>query len=472
MSEQENRNKEVKFSIENKNEDKESVKVKAEKTENEQNRQEKGNEKLNADQNESTERKSEKQEEPATANSSTSKTWTEQRKYGVFSITAALVCGMLIGACAYSTGYYHGLIKAEKEVMPYQIEQNQNQLDTSKQEENSGTGTNNNFGAIEGHDNQSFNETIVKRFGRSLAVIRDMSDGSTMSAVLVRKNGKTMYYATSADVSQDAADLRLIYQTTATEVKQVITDDDSNISILEIDSDQFDGIDQDEAPEVLETSQGATISSVCMIYSKQLKDNTADNDYIKTFYPSKIGPTQNFLKFASYKKGSLVINDQGEAVGIFTGFYWNSNFFWNDNNESNVITDIDSVIDAATDAEYNEVFNSDDDTTEENTSHGYLGITCQDAIDSVSGESKGALILEVAEDSDAAKKGLQAGDVIVGVDEESVTTATDLVNKVKDKEVGDTVSIIVMRKSEDGVWQSKFFDISLVDKDALSSLQD
>jgi S1-C subfamily serine protease len=118
------------------------------------------------------------------------------------------------------------------------------------------------------------------------------------------------------------------------------------------------------------------------------------------------------------------------------------------------------------------VFNSDDDTTEENTSHGYLGITCQDAIDSISGESKGALILEVAEDSDAAKKGLQAGDVIVGVDEESVTTATDLVNSVKDKEVGDTVSIIVMRESEDGVWQSKFFDISLVDKDALSSLQD
>ncbi|MCH3999674.1 MAG: hypothetical protein LKF15_01370 [Lachnospiraceae bacterium] len=123
MSEQENRNdKEVKFSIEEQqNRDKESAKVEAEKTENEQNRQEKDNEKLNADQNEFAERKSEKQEKPATTNSSTSKMWTEQRKYGVFSITAALVCGMLIGACAYSTGYYHGLIKAEKEVMPYQI---------------------------------------------------------------------------------------------------------------------------------------------------------------------------------------------------------------------------------------------------------------------------------------------------------------------------------------------------------------
>lgn len=68
----------------------------------------------------------------------------------------------------------------------------------------------------------------------------------------------------------------------------------------------------------------------------------------------------------------------------------------------------------------------------------------QDALEN-SGTTTGALITEIIEDTQAATTDLQAGDVIVEVNDEVINNVSDLVNAIRSKDVGDPVKVVYYR---------------------------
>lgn len=81
---------------------------------------------------------------------------------------------------------------------------------------------------------------------------------------------------------------------------------------------------------------------------------------------------------------------------------------------------------------------------------GWLGVTIQDVDDQLAKamdlpESSGALVGDVMEDSPAAKAGLEAGDVIVAVNDRPITTSGQLRSQVASTAPGKKVDLKVMR---------------------------
>lgn len=80
---------------------------------------------------------------------------------------------------------------------------------------------------------------------------------------------------------------------------------------------------------------------------------------------------------------------------------------------------------------------SDDD----NTKVGFIGVRVQD---STTG-TNGAEVVGVSVGEPADKAGIEKGDVIVSFADENVTSAEDLVDLVRDAEIGSTQSVVVVR---------------------------
>jgi hypothetical protein len=87
---------------------------------------------------------------------------------------------------------------------------------------------------------------------------------------------------------------------------------------------------------------------------------------------------------------------------------------------------------------------------EYSSDRGYMGVKLQ-GLNEQLGEyfgvedGEGVLISEVIEDSPAAEAGLQAGDVIVKIDDEEITEAEDIHEYLGEKEEGDEVQVSVRR---------------------------
>ena len=79
------------------------------------------------------------------------------------------------------------------------------------------------------------------------------------------------------------------------------------------------------------------------------------------------------------------------------------------------------------------------------TKAGYLGVRGSDS----SGEQAGAMISEVEAGSPAAKAGLAADDVVVGVAGRKVGSMTDLVAVITTTQPGDKVSLTVLRNGQE-----------------------
>ncbi len=82
--------------------------------------------------------------------------------------------------------------------------------------------------------------------------------------------------------------------------------------------------------------------------------------------------------------------------------------------------------------------------------HPFLGIVGRSIDDAlIASENlpvgEGAFVVEVTKDTEAAKSGIRAGDVIVGLDDEAIRSMDDLILQVRRHRVGDTVTITLYR---------------------------
>ena len=81
-----------------------------------------------------------------------------------------------------------------------------------------------------------------------------------------------------------------------------------------------------------------------------------------------------------------------------------------------------------------------------------LGITCQDVSQAVSEAYNipvGAYIISVTEGGAAEKAGLQAADVITGIQDQDISTTEELNNIKNEYNAGDTVTLKVVRNGQE-----------------------
>ncbi|GAA4725123.1 hypothetical protein GCM10023216_14220 [Isoptericola chiayiensis] len=96
--------------------------------------------------------------------------------------------------------------------------------------------------------------------------------------------------------------------------------------------------------------------------------------------------------------------------------------------------------------------NVSDQLIEDGTAeHAFLGVSLTDATAAADGVTRrGAEIVEVTSGSPAAEAGLQAGDVIVAVDEDSVNGAESLTAYVRERAAGESATITYVRDGQTG----------------------
>jgi len=84
---------------------------------------------------------------------------------------------------------------------------------------------------------------------------------------------------------------------------------------------------------------------------------------------------------------------------------------------------------------------------------GHIGVRIQDISADLGsyfgvGEGQGVLILDVEEDSPAARAGLKAGDIVIKVDGKDMTSTGEFASYIRDTEPGQTVELTLKRNKE------------------------
>ncbi|UCF79760.1 MAG: PDZ domain-containing protein [Candidatus Eiseniibacteriota bacterium] len=86
-----------------------------------------------------------------------------------------------------------------------------------------------------------------------------------------------------------------------------------------------------------------------------------------------------------------------------------------------------------------------------NLDRAYLGVSVVDVKEELAeyfGTDKGALVIEVQEDSGAEEAGVKPGDVIIEADGKPVEDSGDLTRLLREREKGDSVELVLFRKGK------------------------
>lgn len=157
-------------------------------------------------------------------------------------------------------------------------------------------------------------------------------------------------------------------------------------------------------------------------------------------------PDRNYRIFqtdinGSRNAGGVLFNLEGQVVGIITG------------NKAGM--DVDNVIYAYGVSEMRK--------TLEKLSNGspiaYLGISGLNVTAEANtglGVPMGAFVTKVDMDSPAMRAGIQQGDVVIGINEKNIGTFSEYTGVMMQLQPGETVSVKVMRQSQDGYKEMNF----------------
>lgn len=96
----------------------------------------------------------------------------------------------------------------------------------------------------------------------------------------------------------------------------------------------------------------------------------------------------------------------------------------------------------------------------------YVGLYVQDIAENIRSEAglpQGAYISDIDMDSPGMVKGIQKGDIVVGVDGKEILTASDYMNAIRSCEVGQEVEISVRRSSQQA-YELMTFSVQPIDR--------
>ena len=150
--------------------------------------------------------------------------------------------------------------------------------------------------------------------------------------------------------------------------------------------------------------------------------------------------------------GGALVNDQGQLVGICTLYSSDTESF--------------AGIGYAIPSDYATQI-ADKIIAGETVTHAYIGLSmqtvnAQNAFRNNLAVNQGAYVVEVTKGGPADKAGIEVGDVITGIDNEEITSADGAILAIRSHDIGDTVTVRVMRGEEE-----KSFEVTLGSDEAL-----
>ncbi|PWG65782.1 DegQ family serine endoprotease [Sediminicurvatus halobius] len=295
-------------------------------------------------------------------------------------------------------------------------------------------------GTVEAERNPLMEHPFFRRFFDEMPQPRERQVQSLGSGVIV--DADEGYVLTNHHVIANADEITVSLQDERTFEAEVIgSDPETDIAVIRIDADNL------EAVTLGDSSELRTGDYVMALGNPFGLDHTVTSGIVSGLGRS-LGPRASGARIQDFiqtdasinpgNSGGALVNLEGELVGINTAILSRSGgnigigFAVPVNMAETVMQQI---------IEYGEV------------RRGQLGVRVQDVTPALAEAmgletGRGALVAQVSKGSPADEAGLQAGDVITAVDDESVDDASDLGRAIGLKSAGSEVTLSLMRDGE------------------------
>lgn len=285
------------------------------------------------------------------------------------------------------------------------------------------------------------------------------SDGSGIgSGVILDTDGDII---TNYHVIEDATAISVTINGNSYEATVVGSDSSSDLAVIkaELNGSSVTPIEVGDSSELSVGDWVMTIGSpfgleqsvsqgiVSALYRNELMESTSGN----TIYANLI---QVDAAINPGNSGGALVNSEGQLVGICTLYSSSTESF--------------AGIGFAIPGNY-AVKIADKIISGQTVTHAYIGLSmqtvnAQNAQTNHLSVNQGAYVAEVLADSPAESAGIKAGDIIIAMDGESITSADGMILAVRTHETGDTVTVTIMRGDE-----KKELTVTLGSDEALQS---
>lgn len=259
---------------------------------------------------------------------------------------------------------------------------------------------------------------------------------STGTGVIISSDGEIL---TNAHVVEGATEIRvrLVGETEPREARLLASDPGNDLALLRMSGDDFDAAVFADPSSVRIGDEVVAIGFALGLDgdpSVTLGIVSAVDRTIGTDGAFLNGLIQTDAAISSGNSGGPLVNARGEVVGINTAVARDT--------ATSAATNVGFAISVKEALPVIDQLRAQADG--EPRVEGYLGVQLDDRRDG----GQGAVIRSVEPGTPAAGAGIQAGDLVVAADDETIDGATGLIAAIRDLEPGDSTTITVMRDGE------------------------
>ncbi|MDD6004512.1 MAG: trypsin-like peptidase domain-containing protein [Firmicutes bacterium] len=265
---------------------------------------------------------------------------------------------------------------------------------------------------------------------------RESESTALGSGVIISADG---YIVTNNHVISGASDIKVKLNGKEYESKLIGTDSKTDIALIKIDETDLtyaiiansDAVEVGDSAIAIGNPLGYGITVTSGIISALHKEITINNETMDLF--------QTDAAINSGNSGGGLFNINGELIGIVNAKTSSSIL------NSTTIEGLGYAIPSNTVNSIVESLLKDGYVKDRPT----IGITVTELTQDMNGFEKGLYITEVLENSAASKAGLIQYDRIIGFNDQDITSYNDLSNALKKCEVGDTVTLKIIRNNKE-----------------------
>jgi len=291
---------------------------------------------------------------------------------------------------------------------------------------------------------------VAEAVGPSVVTISaDLENGRAVgTGVVVSADGEIL---TNAHVVEGATEVRvrLPGETEPTEADVLASDAGNDLALLRIDADDLAPVtfaptaDVGLGDEVLAIGFALDLDGEPTVTLGIV--SAVDRTIITEGGGALDGLIQTDAAISSGNSGGPLVDAAGRIVGINTAVA-RGDFLTAASNVGFAISadEVESVLASLREATDGEV-----------RAEGFLGITLNERADG----GQGALVADVEDDSPAAEAGIEAGDVVISVDDAVTDGRAGVIAAIRDHEPGDEVAVVVVRDGE-----QQTFDVTLAER--------
>ncbi len=289
-------------------------------------------------------------------------------------------------------------------------------------------------------------EVVAAKALPSVASITvETADGSGVgSGVVLDTDGNII---TNYHVIEDAVTITVTLNGSSYEAEVVGSDTSSDLAVIRVLDADEDDLVPIEIGDSDDLSVGEWVMAIGSPFGNEQSVSTGIVSalYRSTALPSASGSTiyanmiQTDAAINPGNSGGALVNAEGQLIGInsiiesYSGSSSGVGFAIPVNYAINIANQI---------------------IAGETPAHPYLGVSVSTVTATTASQygltvSEGALINAVTEGTPAEEAGLEAGDVVTAVDDDEVTSADSLIILLREHEIGETVTLTVVRDGEE-----------------------